>query len=92
MGLSRPLNGRETAMIEQMMSSDWTSLAHLPSYGLTVVGIPVLALVAIKILFVAKEGKGKAKKEWVFSEERDADGLPVLTSARGKSARGRHAQ
>ena len=79
-------------MIEQMMSSNWTSLAHLPSYGLTIVGAPVLALLGIKILLGAKSSKSKAKKEWVFSEERDADGLPVLKSARGKSARERHAQ
>jgi hypothetical protein len=82
-------------MIEQIMSSNWTSLAHLPSYGMTVVGAPILAFVAVKILLLAKQAaKGKTKKEWVFSEERDADGMPLLASARGESssARTRRAQ
>jgi hypothetical protein len=80
-------------MIEQMMSSTWTSSAHLPSYGLTLVGALACAVLAIKILLVTKDGaKGKARKEWVFSEERDADGMPVLASARGRSPRGRRAQ
>jgi hypothetical protein len=77
-------------MIEQMISSNWAASAHLPSYGLTLVGALTLAVLAIKILLVAKEGdKGKAKKEWVFSEERDADGMPLLASARGESSSAR---
>jgi len=82
-------------MIEQLMSSDWTSLAHLPSYGLTIVGVPLLAFVVIKILLIAKKaGNATTKKEWVFSEERDADGLPLLATAKGQgaSARTRRAQ
>lgn len=82
-------------MIEQMMSSSWTSLAHLPSYGMTIVGAPILALVGIKIMLLVKQSAQKnRKKEWVFGQERDADGMPVLASARSESssARTRRAQ
>jgi hypothetical protein len=82
-------------MIEQMMSSIWTSLAHLPSYGMTIVGAPILALVGIKIMLLVKQSaKKNAKKEWVFGQERDADGMPVLATnkAQNSSARTRRAQ
>jgi hypothetical protein len=77
-------------MIEQLMTSSWTSLAHLPSYGMMIVGAPILALLAIKIVLTAKQmAKKNAKKEWVFSQERDDDGMPVLATARSASSSAR---
>jgi hypothetical protein len=50
----------------------------------------VLSLLAIKILLMAKAASmGKKPTEWVFTCDRDADGLPMLAKAAARSPRAR---
>jgi hypothetical protein len=76
-------------MVETILNSNWTgTMASLPHYGLLIVFAPVLSLLAIKILLMAKAASMKKKPtEWIFTCERDADGLPMLAKAVARSSR-----
>jgi hypothetical protein len=78
-------------MIEPILTNSWTgAMSNLPHYGLLVVFAPVLSLLAIKILLMAKAASMEKKtREWVFTCERDADGVPMLAKAvaRGSQTR-----
>jgi hypothetical protein len=75
-------------MVETISNSNWAgTLANLPHYGLLVLFSPVLSLLAIKILLMAKAASMEKKPtEWVFTSERDADGLPMLAKAAARSS------
>jgi hypothetical protein len=75
---------RRTNMIATILNTDWTAtLANVPSYGMVLVSAPVVSFLAIKLLLLAKAASGdKKQREWVFTQERDADGLPVLATAK----------
>lgn len=78
-------------MVETILNNDWTgTIANLPHYGLMVVFAPVVSLLAIKLLLMAKAASGeKRPTEWVFTCERDADGLPMLAKAAARSSHAR---
>ena len=79
-------------MVETILNSNWSSsLASVPRYGLATVVVPVVSFVAIKLLLLAKKKASMEKKprEWVFTQERDADGLPVLATAKARSSQTR---
>jgi hypothetical protein len=78
-------------MVETILSSNWSgTMASLPHYGLMVVFAPVLSLLAIKLLLMAKSASTeKRRTEWVFTCERDAEGLPVLAKAAARSSQPR---
>lgn len=71
-------------MIATILSSNWSAtMANAPSYGLVLVSAPVVSFLAIKLLLLAKAASGdKKQREWVFTQERDADGLPMLATAK----------
>jgi hypothetical protein len=71
-------------MIATILSANLTAtLANAPSYGLVLVSAPVVSFLAIKLLLLAKAATGDKKpREWVFTQERDADGLPALATAK----------
>jgi len=81
-------------MVETILNSNWAgTMANLPHYGLLVVFAPVLSLLAIKILLMAKAASMEKKPtEWVFTSERDADGLPMLAKAVAQESQGRMRQ
>jgi hypothetical protein len=65
-------------------------MANLLHYGLLIVLAPVLSLLAIKILLMAKAASmKKTPTEWVFTCDRDADGLPMLAKAVARSPHAR---
>ena len=67
-----------------------TTMANIPSYGMLLVGAPVIGFVAMKVLILAKAAStGKKPREWVFTQERDADGLPVLATVKATIRRQR---
>lgn len=75
-------------MVETILNSNWSMpLASLPSYGLAIVSAPVVSFLAIKVLLLAKASSSKKQREWVFTQERDADGMPVLATAKVRSVR-----
>jgi hypothetical protein len=75
-------------MVETILSSNWSiPLASVPTYGMALVSAPVVSFLAIKILLLAKSSAQKKQREWVFSEERDADGMPILATAKVRSVR-----
>jgi hypothetical protein len=76
-------------MTETILNSSWSmSLANLPSYGLMLVSAPVVSFLAIKILLLAKAASGEKKsREWVFTQERDENGMPALATAKARSSR-----
>lgn len=76
-------------MIATILNTDWTAaLANAPSYGLVLVSAPIVSFLAIKLLLLAKAASGdKKQREWVFTQERDADGLPMLATAKVKARR-----
>jgi Na+-transporting methylmalonyl-CoA/oxaloacetate decarboxylase gamma subunit len=78
-------------MIETILNSNWAgTMSNLPHYGLLFVFAPVLSLLAIKILLMAKAASMEKKPaEWVFTCERDADGLPMLAKAVARSSQTR---
>lgn len=67
-----------------LLNSDWSvTMANVPAYGLVLVSAPVVSFLAIKLLLLAKAASmNKKPKEWVFTQERDADGLPILAPAK----------
>lgn len=71
-------------MIATILFANWTAtMANVPSYGLIVVSAPVVSFLAIKLLLLAKAASGDRKqREWVFTQDRDADGLPMLATAK----------
>jgi hypothetical protein len=71
-------------MIETILTSNWAaSMAGAPSYGFILIAAPIVSFVAIKLLMQAKSASmNKKRREWVFSQERDADGLPMLAPAK----------
>ncbi len=75
-------------MVETILNSNWSgTIANLPHYGVMVVFTPVLSLLAIKLLLMAKTASSeKRSTEWVFTCERDADGLPMLAKAAARSS------
>jgi hypothetical protein len=78
-------------MVETILTDNWTgTMSNLPHYGLLVVFAPVLSLLAIKILLMAKAASMEKKPaEWVFTCDRDADGLPMLAKAVARGAQTR---
>lgn len=76
-------------MVETIFNTSWSaSLAGLPSYGMALVSAPIVTFIAIKALLLAKAASGDKKpREWVFTDQRDADGLPILATAKARSSR-----
>lgn len=53
-----------------------------------IVFAPVVSFVAIKLLLLAKAtSMQKRSREWVFTQDRDENGLPILATAKVRSAR-----
>jgi len=75
-------------MINTILSSSWSGpLTSLHNYGLMLVAVPILAFIAIKVAQFAKAASGSKKsREWVFTEERDENGLPRLASVKVRSS------
>lgn len=71
-------------MVEAILNNNWsTAIAGFPTYGMVLVSAPVVSFLAIKLLLLAKAASGDRKpREWMFTQERDADGLPVLATAK----------
>lgn len=75
-------------MVETILSSNWSMpRASLPSYGLMLVSAPVLSFVAIKLLLLVKAASERKSREWVFTPERDENGMPVLAPVKVRSSR-----
>ena len=75
-------------MVETILNSNWsTPLASLPSYELMLASLPVLSFVAIKLLFFAKAASEKKSREWVSTQERDENGMPMLAPVKVRSSR-----
>lgn len=75
-------------MVETILNSNWSMpLASLPSYGLMLVSAPILSFLAIKLLLLAKASSQKKSREWVFTQERDENGMPVLAPVKVRSSR-----
>lgn len=71
-------------MIATILSSNLSAtMANVPTYGMVLVSAPVVSFLAMKLLMLAKAASmDKKPKEWVFTQERDADGLPMLATAK----------
>jgi hypothetical protein len=75
-------------MVETILNSSWSmSLTSVPTYGMAIVSAPVVSFLAIKVALLAKASAQKKQREWVFTEERDADGMPILATAKVRSVR-----
>jgi len=72
-----------------ILNSNWSmSLGSLPSYGLMLVSAPLVSFLAIKILLLAKAASAEKKsREWVFTQERDENGMPMLATVKVRSSR-----
>jgi len=56
--------------------------AHLQTYGLLLVLVPLFSLAAIKVFLTLRTRSGrKPPTEWAFTGEYDENGLPKLTRA-----------
>jgi len=69
-------------MDSQMLSGNWSVVAnHLPQYVFLLFGLPMAALLTIKLgLSMKSASEKKAPKQWVISQDQDAEGIPVLAS------------
>jgi len=67
-------------MVETILSNSGSGpLTSLSSHGVMFVAVPILAFFAIKVAQIAKASSANKKpREWVFTEERDENGLPRL--------------
>ncbi len=75
-------------MVETILNNNWpTPLANFPSYGLMLVSAPILSFLAIKLLLFAKAASEKKAREWVFTQERDESGMPMLAPIKVRSSR-----
>lgn len=75
-------------MVETILKNNWpTPLASLPSYGLMLVSAPILSFLAIKLLSLAKAASAKKSREWVFTQERDENGMPTLAPVKVRRSR-----
>lgn len=64
------------------------SLGSLPTYGLMLVSVLVLSFLAMKIFLLAKAASsGKKSREWVFTQQLDEDGMPMLATEKVRSPR-----
>jgi hypothetical protein len=60
----------------------------LSELWMMIVFAPVVSFVAIKLLLLAKAtSMQKRSREWVFTQDRDENGLPILATAKVRSAR-----
>lgn len=77
-------------MVETILNSNLSlPLASLPSYGMAIVSAPIVGFLGIKVLLLAKASSmNRKRREWVFTQERDADGMPVLATAKVRAVRG----
>jgi hypothetical protein len=77
-------------MVETALSSIGSmDLANLSSHGLLIVGAPILGFLTIKIFLFAKAASTEKKpREWVFGQERDENGLPLLATVKAPGSRG----
>lgn len=77
-------------MVETILNSNLSlPLANLPSYGLAIVSAPIISFLGIKVLLLAKASStGKKQREFVFTQERDEDGMPMLATAKVRATRG----
>jgi hypothetical protein len=70
-------------MVETILNNNMSlPLANLPTYGMAIASAPILSFLGIKVLLLAKASSNKRQREWVFTQERDADGVPVLATAK----------
>ncbi|HEX4286155.1 MAG TPA: hypothetical protein VHZ28_13765 [Terracidiphilus sp.] len=76
-------------MVETLFNNLWAApMANLPAYGLALVSAPIISFLGIKVLLLAKASSmNKGRREWIFTQERDADGLPVLATVKVRSGR-----
>ena len=74
-------------MIDSILTTNWSAtLAHVPTYGLAIVSAPVVSFLAIKLLLLAKTASSqKTRREWVFTQDRDENGQPLLATAKSPS-------
>jgi hypothetical protein len=61
-------------------SEIWSSvLADVQSYGVLILAVPPIALLAIKLWLVARAASGKTRQtHYVLAREKDANGIPLL--------------
>jgi len=72
-------------MIETILHS--MQMASFPAYGLMILSATVMAFLAFKLLLLAKAAtRGKKPREWVFTEERDENGMPMLARVKVHSS------
>lgn len=72
-------------MIETILNN--TQMGSLPAYGLMMVSTTVMAFVAMKLFLFAKAAtRQKKPREWVFTDERDENGMPVLATTKVRSS------
>jgi hypothetical protein len=75
-------------MVETILKNNWSMpLATLPSYGLMLVAAPLLSFLAINLLLLAKAASTKKSREWVFTQERDENGMPMLAPVKVRRSR-----
>ena len=77
-------------MVETILHSNLSlPLSSLPTYWLAIVSAPIVSFLGIKVLLLAKASStGKKRREFVFTQERDEDGLPMLATAKVRATRG----
>jgi hypothetical protein len=69
-----------------LLTCDWTvSIVHLPSYGLLLLAIPLVGLLAIKFGGLSGAGTQKKAQAWIPSGEFDENGLPLMARERNAS-------
>ena len=72
-------------MIETILNN--AQMGSLPAYGLMIASATIMSFVAIKLfLFSRAATRQKKPREWVFTDERDENGMPVLAAVRVRSA------
>jgi hypothetical protein len=78
-------------MVETILNNHWpASTTSFLTYALMIVFAPVISFLGIKLLLLAKAASSEKKpREWVFTQERDSEGLPILATAKVRSARTR---
>lgn len=75
-------------MDNQLLSINWSAtLAHAPAYAVLLFVVPVLGLMALKMLLLTRASAGpKSRKEWILLREQDAEGIPVLAWSKVENA------
>lgn len=71
-------------MISTILNTNLSAtMGYIPTYGMVLISAPVVSFLGIKLLLLAKAASGDQKRrEWSFTQERDAEGLPILATVK----------